>query len=194
LTAWVLSNQYEGENMNFDIDKAPPVEEELGEERRRIEEQIKTIKNRDTLITFLLILVTSIAIALVVYWSTGNTRYAAIAFSIFPIIGVVMSLAGLITVVGFRSNALRMIELRNDLIALNPVSEESLADVRKLGAKYAQVDIYRRKVADTGRSLVNGELAMFWAWDASTQAKTAKQRAYLESARGNMPASEAPST
>lgn len=180
--------------MNFNIDKAPPGVEALGEERKRIEEQIRSIKNRDTLITFILILVSSVAIGFAVYWSTGSTRYAAIAFSIFPIIGAVMSLAGLITVVGFRSNAQRLIELRNDLIALNPISDDSQADIGRLGDKYAQVDIYRRKVADAGRSPVNGELAMFWEWDASTQAKTAKQRAYLESARENVPAPEAPST
>lgn len=178
--------------MNFVIDKAPPGDEALREERGHINQQIRSIRNRDTVITFLLIVVSSIAIAFAVYWSTDSARDAAIAFSIFPVIGVILSLAGVITVVGFRSNAQRMIELKNDLIALNSVSEDSLDDVRNLSEKYVQVDIYRRKVADMERVLVNGELAMFWEWDASTQARTAKQRAYLESARNSQQASAAP--
>jgi|GEM_PF-5318481 len=171
--------------MNFVIDKAPPADEALREEREHISNQIKSIRNRDTVITFLLILLSSIGIAFAVYWSTNSVRDAAIAFSVFPVVGVIMSLAGVITVVGFRSNAQRMIELKNDLIAMNPVSEDSLDDVRNLSEKYVQVDIYRRKVDDMERPLVNGELAMFWEWDASTQARTAKQRAYLESARNS---------
>jgi hypothetical protein len=188
----------EGGNMNFTIDQTPPEEAELSKEREHIAVQIKRIQQRDTAITFLLILTTSIAASLAVYWSTNNIKYAAIAFSVFPVIGVIMSLAGLITTVGFRSNAMRMIELRNEMIALNPVSEDSRSDVDKLSDRYAQVDIYRRKVADLSRPVVNGELAMFWEWDASTQAKTAKQRAYLKSAsksaRKRIPASGAPTT
>ncbi|MEJ2761157.1 MAG: hypothetical protein P8126_06350 [Gammaproteobacteria bacterium] len=184
--------------MNFTIDQTPPEEAELSKEREHIAVQIKRIQQRDTAITFLLILTTSIAASLAVYWSTNNIKYAAIAFSVFPVIGVIMSLAGLITTVGFRSNAMRMIELRNEMIALNPVSEDSRSDVDKLSDRYAQVDIYRRKVADLSRPVVNGELAMFWEWDASTQAKTAKQRAYLKSAsksaRKRIPASGAPTT
>lgn len=188
----------EGGNMIFTIDQTPPEEAVLCKERENIATQIKRIRQRDTAITFLLILTTSIAASLAVYWSTNNIKYAAIAFSVFPVIGVIMSLAGLITTVGFRSNAMRMIELRNEMIALNPVSADSRGDVDKLSDRYAQVDIYRRKVTDLGRPVVNGELAMFWEWDASTQAKTAKQRAYLESARENtrerMSASGAPTT
>ena len=184
--------------MNFTIDQTPPEEAVLSEEREHIAAQIRRIQQRDTIITFLLILTTSIAASLAVYWSTDNIKYAAIAFSVFPVIGVIMSLAGLITTVGFRSNAMRMIELRNEMIALNPVSEDSCGDVNKLSDRYAQVDIYRRKVADLDRPVVNGELAMFWEWDASTQAKTAKQRAYLESARESarerIPASSASTT
>ena len=188
----------EGGDMNFTIDQTPPEEAVLSEEREHIAAPIRRIQQRDTIITFLLILTTSIAASLAVYWSTDNIKYAAIAFSVFPVIGVIMSLAGLITTVGFRSNAMRMIELRNEMIALNPVSEDSCGDVNKLSDRYAQVDIYRRKVADLDRPVVNGELAMFWEWDASTQAKTAKQRAYLESARESarerIPASSASTT
>ena len=137
----------EGGDMNFTIDQTPPEEAVLSEEREHIAAQIRRIQQRDTIITFLLILTTSIAASLAVYWSTDNIKYAAIAFSVFPVIGVIMSLAGLITTVGFRSNAMRMIELRNEMIALNPVSEDSCGDVNKLSDRYAQVDIYRRKVA-----------------------------------------------
>jgi Zn-dependent protease with chaperone function len=172
--------------MNFIIDRAPPTEDEILTERERLGKQIKRIKNQDTVITFILILISSIVLSFVTYSYTDNIKYAAIAFSIFPIIGLVMALVGLITAVGFRSNAMRMIEMRNERISLNPVSDESMGDVLRLSEKYVQVDIYRRKVADMGRSLVNGELALFWEWDASTQAKTAKQRAYLENARESM--------
>ena len=169
--------------MNFIIDRAPPTEEEVLNERERIGRQIKRINTQDTVITFTLILISSTVLSFVTFSYTDNVKYAAIAFSIFPIIGVVAALAGVITVVGFRSNALRMIELRNDLIALNSISGDSMGDVGNLSEKYVQVDIYRRKVADMERALVNGELALFWEWDASTQAKTAKQRAYLENAK-----------
>lgn len=177
--------------MNFIIDRAPPTEDEIQNERERIGKQIKRINTQDTVITFTLILVSSTVLSLVTFSYTNNVKFAAIAFSIFPIIGVVAALAGVITVVGFRSNAMRMIELRNELIALNPVSDDSMGDVRNLSEKYVQVDIYRRKVSDMGRSLVNGELALFWEWDASTQAKTAKQRAYLENAKESVDMSTA---
>ena len=178
--------------MNFIIDRAPPSDEELLIERERIGNQIKTINNQDTAITFALILISSTVFGLVTYWSTDSIKYAAIAFSIFPITGIVTTMAGLISMVGFRSNALRMIELKNELIALNPVSDDSMEDIRRLSKKYVQVDIYRRKVADMERRVVNGELAMFWEWDATTQARTAKQRAYLESARDSVQMSVAP--
>lgn len=178
--------------MNFTIEQTPPVAEALQADRGRIEQQIRSITQQDTLITFVLILLTSTAFGFAVFWSTDSIKYAAIAFSVFPVIGVIAALTGLIATVGFRSNALRMIELKNELIALNPVSDDSIGDIRRLSEKYVQVDIYRRKVEDQQRALVNGELAMFWEWDATTQARTAKQRAYLESARDSVQMSVAP--
>lgn len=39
------------------------------------------------------------------------------------------------------------------------------------------------KVRELGRDIVNGELAMFWEWDTSTQAKAAKARGYVNQAK-----------
>ena len=144
---------------------------------------MKRIRAHDTVITFVLILVTSAVVSAVVYWVTGNVKYAAISASFFPIIGVLLSMTGLITVAGFRSAVLRMGELNYDLIALNPISKDSQSDIEKLSKKYKQVESYLKKVQELDRELVNGELAMFWEWDASTEAKTARKRAMLEEAK-----------
>lgn len=171
--------------MEFTIDRKPPTSEAILAEQQRLNNAARRIKTRDTLITFVLILLTSGMVAMAVYWSTASLKYAAIAFSIFPVIGVVMGLAGLITVIGFRSNAMQVIELKNNLIALLPVDSGNEDSIRELCRKYPQVENYRRHVETMGRALVNGELAMFWEWDASTGAKSAKQRAYFNNSGGD---------
>ena len=89
----------------------------------------------------------------------------------------------MITAVGFRSAVLRMGELNYNLVALNPISNDSYSDVKKLAEKYKQVEAYLNKVKELDREVVNGELAMFWEWDASTEAKTARTRAMLGKAK-----------
>lgn len=165
--------------MDFSINRKPPTSEEILAEQQQLSNEARRIKTRDTLITFILILITSALVALAVYWSTDSIKYAAIAFSIFPVVGTIMGIAGLITVVGFRSNAMQVIELKNGLIALLPVDSGNEENIRELCRKYPQVENYRRQVENMGRALVNGELALFWEWDASTGAKQAKQRAYF---------------
>ncbi len=175
--------------MEFTIEREPPTSEEILAEQQRLNELTRRIRTRDTVITFILILITSAVFAMVVYWSTDNIKYAAVAFSVFPTIGVVLGMAGLITAVGFRSNAMQVIELKNSLVALMPVGSDNEDSIRDLCRKYPQVEVYRRRVENMGRALVNGELAMFWEWDASTGAKQAKQRAYLNDA-GNSPSTD----
>ena len=171
-----------GDTMKFDIDSMPPGVDEIDNERKQISSEMKRIRLHDTVITFVLILVTSAGVCAVVYWVTGNVKYAAIAASVFPVIGVLLGLTGLITVAGFRSAVARMGELNYDLVALNPISRDSQGDIEKLVRKYKQVDAYVNKVKEKGRDIVNGELAMFWEWDASTEAKTARKRAMLRKA------------
>lgn len=169
--------------MNFFIDEIPPDVDAIKEERNQLSAKLKSIRIHDTIITFILIIITSAALGAAVYWGTGNFKYAAIAASVFPIIGVILSFTGLITAVGFRSAVLRMGELNYNLVALNPISNDSYSDVKKLAEKYKQVEAYLNKVKELDREVVNGELAMFWEWDASTEAKTARTRAMLGKAK-----------
>lgn len=172
--------------MNFVIDGMPPDADAITEERNQISARIKSIHRHDTIVTFILILLTSAALGAAVYWGTDNVKYAAISASVFPIIGVIMSLTGLTTATGFRSAVVRMGELNYNLVALNPVSKESYNDIESLARKYKQVEEYINRVKNLGRDVVNGELAMFWEWDSSTQAKTARKRAMLEKAKGEV--------
>ena len=172
-----------GDVMNFIIDGTPPDTGAIMDERKQISAEMKRIRLHDTVITFVLILIMSAVISIAVYWTTENIKLAAISASIFPVIGIILSLTGLITVAGFRSAVLRMGELNYDLVALNPVSDESNDDIETLVKKYRQVENYVSSVRELGRDIVNGELAMFWEWDASTEAKTARKRAMLEKAK-----------
>lgn len=169
--------------MNFAIDGVPPDADTIKEEKTQIAAEVKRIRRHDTVITFILILMMSTVLSAAVYWATDNVKYAAIAASILPAIGVVMGITGLITVAGFRSAVIRMGELNYNLVALNPISSDSYSDIEKLAKKYKQVDAYLGRVKELGRDVVNGELAMFWEWDASTEAKTARKRAMLETAK-----------
>ena len=169
--------------MFFLIDKTPPTLEMIEDERRGLEQEIKRITGRDTIITFILILASSIATAVTVYWTTGQAAYAGIAASVFPILGAVLGLAGVIRTIGFRSSDTRLTDLRNALAALNPVSTEAGRDILSLSGRYPVVRSYQKQLESTGRVPVHGELAMYWEFDSSTQAKTARGREFLERAR-----------
>lgn len=170
--------------MKFHIDNVPPEPDEIARERARISADIKRLKQRDMAITFVLILLFSAGAAAAVYWATDNLPYAAIAGAVFPLVGAILALSGVVTAAGFRSQALALIELNHELIALLPISEDSRDEVAKLAHKYPKVQAYMGKVDAIPRELVNGELALFWEWDATTSAKGDRGRAFVEKARG----------
>jgi hypothetical protein len=79
---------------------------------------------------------------------------------------------------------MQMIELNHELIALVPISGDNRDEVQKLVKKYPKVQAYVAQVEAVPRELVNGELALFWEWDATTSAKHERGRDYVEKARG----------
>lgn len=162
--------------MKFTLGEEPPSADEIASERERIKAHIRLIKKHDLLVAFLLIVGSSVVLGLAVYWTTDNLRDAAIAASVFPLLGAALSLTGLVTAAGFRSTAVSLVELNNNLIALNPVSEADKNEIVKLSSRYDNVQAYCEKTKQQDRSLVNGELAMFWDWDSSTLAKQDKAR------------------
>ncbi|MBF8268801.1 MAG: hypothetical protein HW386_510 [Gammaproteobacteria bacterium] len=168
--------------MEFRIDLPPPLQDDIVRERDLLNTRIRQIRNRDLIVTSVLILMASIVIALAVYWLTNSLKYAAISAVIYPSLSVVLNVLGITTNTGFRSAALQLIELNNSLIALKPLSEDNI-DVRNLSAKYKEIAAYTNKVKEIGRDFINGELAMFWEWDSSTGAKTARARSYVNRAR-----------
>jgi hypothetical protein len=169
--------------MKFRIEDPPPAAAEIEAERARIGALTASIQQRDTIITFLLIVITSILMFLSVFWATDDIRYAGAAAAVFPVIGTVLAVTGLITVAGFRSAARQVLELKHQLIALTPISGGSEENVRDLGETYAAVREYTRQVEEQGRALVNGELSMFWEWDTSTLAKQDRRRELFDKAR-----------
>jgi len=171
--------------MEFRIDQSPPTQADIDKERELLTVGIGKIRNRDTIVTSVLVLLSSVVIAAVVYWITGNPKYAAIAAAIYPVISFIFHVLGITSNVGFRSAALRLIELNNSLIALKPLSKDN-TDVKTLSAKYKEITAYTNKVQAMGRDFINGELAMFWEWDSSTGAKTARARSYVNRARKSM--------
>lgn len=172
--------------MEFQIDQEPPALDAIEAARAVIEREMKRIRLRDNLITFVLIILTSIAIGFTVFWSTREIQYAVIAASVFPVVGGILGWAGLISAVGFRSAARQMIELKHGLVALQPISAANQATIDELGGKYPEVSGYVDKVVWIGRDLVNGELAIFSEWDASTKAKREKRRDFVEKARDSV--------
>lgn len=169
--------------MNVALESPPPSASTLETERQRITAEIRRISGRDTLITFILIILVSTASGMVVYWTTGNVAYAGSAAAVFPILGTVMTLLGITKVAGFRSAARQLTDLKNELISLNPVSPDSMKDVETLASRYPLIGDYQRQVVSSGRMPVNAELALYWDFDASTQAKTARGRDFLDRAR-----------
>lgn len=165
--------------MDFYINNEPPSAEVIAREREQLSQEIKHIKRIDTFISFVLIIISSIVVSFVVYSSMGSVKYAAISATIFPILATVLSLFGLTSIHGFRSSEMRLIGLNNSLIALSPVHKNN-KDIEELCNKYANVNAYRKKVGTINRELINAELAMFWEWDSSTEAKSARIRESLE--------------
>lgn len=175
--------------MKFSFDNPPPDADDIARERDRVSAQIRRIKRLDMMISMLVILVTTIVACLAVYYSTNSIRMAAITATIFPIVGIVLSLTGVISAAGFRSAARQLIELNHQMIELTPVSENAEPDVKKLASKYLMVDDYWTKTTEMGRELVNGELALFFGFDASTMGKHDKGKDYLTQARRSIGAS-----
>lgn len=171
--------------MEFRIDLPPPLQDDIAREREILSAKIRHIRKRDMIVTSILILAASIIIALAVYWLTDNLKYAAISAVVYPILSVVLNVLGITTNVGFRSVALQMIELNNNLIALKVIPGDN-TDLRNLSSKYKEIAAYADKVKEMGREFVNGELAMFWEWDSSTGAKTARARSYVNRAKKSM--------
>jgi len=169
--------------VNFNIDSKPPKQEVINHEISCISTDIKQLSARDTLITFILIALTSLVAGTVVFWTTGNYYYAGGAAAVFPILGTVFSVMGVTKSAGFRSAAIKLDELKNNLAALKPVSKNDLKDIEKLSSTHKIIEQYFNQIKDEDRPVVNGELAMFWEFDTSTMAKTAKGRDYLEKAR-----------
>ena len=172
--------------MYFTLDKAPPGSEILETERQIIADQIKRISGLDTLITFILIIISSLVIGLIVYWTTGQIVKAGLSATIFPILGLILTLSGITKGAGFRSAALKLTDLKNELISLAPVSKDSIKDIETLRSKYNLIESYQKQIERINRLPVNGELAMYWEFDASTLAKTARGRDYLERARDSV--------
>lgn len=175
--------------MKFTFDNPPPGEAEITRERERISDQIRRIKRLDVMISMLVILATTIVASLAVYYTTDSIRMAGITATIFPVVGILLSLTGVISAAGFRSAARQLIELNHQLIELTPISENAGPDVKKLAAKYLVVDDYWTKTTEMGRSLVNGELALFFGFDASTLGKMDKGKDYLTQAKRSISAS-----
>jgi len=172
--------------VNFNIDSKPPSQEVIDLEIKSISAEIKHLTARDTLITFILITLTSLVAGSVVFWTTGDYYYAGGAVTFFPVLGTVLSLIGVTKSSGFRSVDIKLGELKNSLAALNPVSNQDLKDIEKLCSTHKIVDGYYSRLKEEARTAVNGELAMFWEFDTSTMAKTAKGRDYLEKARNSV--------
>ena len=169
--------------MIFGIDQPPPTMELLEQERNILATEIRRITNRDTAITFLIIIISSIALGLAVYWHTVNLTYTGISVAVFPLLGTVLSLAGATKSTGFRSAANRINEYQNDLIGVSPVSAASVKDIDTLTARHKLVNEYQQKIAQQDRPTVNAELAMYWEFDSSTLANTARGRDLVNKAR-----------
>jgi len=169
--------------MNFNIEDGPPAPEAVEKERDIIAAEIKHLTARDTIITFLIIIVCSVLLGFVVFWYTGSTKYAGISVAVFPVLGTVLSFLGITKSTGFRSAANRISELHSDLIELSPVLEKSVKDVETLCKRHMLVYEYHEKILEQKRETVNGELAMFWEFDTSTLANTARGRDLLDKAK-----------
>ena len=169
--------------LEFSLEQTPPTVEMIEKERAKVRREMHGITKRDTIITFFLIILVSLLIGLIVYSATDNPMYAGISFAFLPLLAIILSFVGVTKAMGFRSAAIRLNDLKNDLIALNQVSEENFRDIERLCRQHRMVEAYQQAVIASGRSPINAELAMYWEFDSSTLAKTAKGRDFLEKAR-----------
>ena len=172
--------------MNFNIEEAPPSPDTLEKGRAVITKEIGRLTSRDTLVTFLIIIFCSILLGLVIFWYTDSIKYAGISVSIFPVLGTIFSLMGITKSIGFRSAANRLDELHSDVIQLSPVLDKSMEDIKALCTRHMLVFEYHEKTLEQNRKPVNGELAMFWEFDSSTQANTARGRDLLNKAKNTV--------
>lgn len=169
--------------MEFSLDQTPPTVEMIEEERNKVLQEMNSITKRDTIITFILIILVSLLIGMIVFSSTDNSMYAGLAVAFLPILAIIFSFTGVTQAMGFRSAAIRLNDLKNDIIALNHVSDENYRDIERLCRQHKMVDAYQQAVIASKRAPINAELAMYWEFDSSTLAKTAKGRDFLVKAR-----------
>jgi hypothetical protein len=169
--------------LEFSLEQTPPTVEMIEKERAEVLREMQSITKRDTIITFFLIILVSFLIGMIVYSATDNSMYAGIAVAFLPLLGIILSLIGVTQAMGFRSAAIRLNDLKNDLIALNQVSDDNSRDIEHLCKHHRMVYEYQQAVIASKRSPINAELAMYWAFDSSTLAKTAKGRDFLIKAR-----------
>jgi hypothetical protein len=169
--------------MNFTIDSAPPTLEILEQERNVLFNEIKRITVRDTLITFLIIIVSSLVLGLVIFWHTDNVRYTGISIAVFPVLGTILSLMDVTKSTGFRSAANNINELQNELIGISPIQNSSMKDIDTLTSRHKLVNEYHTKIEQQDRPAVNAELAMYWEFDSSTVANTARGRDLVNKAK-----------
>lgn len=169
--------------MEFNIESAPPAIEILEQERNLLQGEIKRLSTRDTVITFVLMVLSSGVLGLIVFWQSNNLTYTGIAIALFPILGTLLSLLGITKSTGFRSAANRINELQNELIAVSPIPNTGFKDLETLCGRHKLIKTYHEKVEAMDRPTVNAELAMYWEFDASTMANTARGRDMVQKAK-----------
>lgn len=169
--------------MNFNIEDTPPTLEILEQERNLLADEIKHLTFRDTLFTFFIIIIGSIVLGLIIFWQTASVRYTGISVAVFPVLGTILSLMGVTKSTGFRSIANNIAELHNDLIAINPIPNASMKDIDTLTSRHKLVNEYQANVIKQDRPTVNAELAMYWEFDSSTMANTARGRDLVNKAK-----------
>lgn len=169
--------------LDFSLEQTPPTVDMIEQERAEVLREMNSIIKRDTIITFFLIILVSVLIGLIVYSSTDNAMYAGMAVAFLPLLAIILSFVGITQAMGFRSAAIRLNDLKNDLIALNQVSDDNFRDIERLCRQHRMVDAYQQAVIASNRSPINAELAMYWEFDSSTLAKTAKGRDFLVKAK-----------
>ncbi len=172
--------------MNFNIEENPPEPDILEQERNVFNAGIKRLTTRDTLLTFVIIVCSSIVLGLIMYWYTDNIKFAGISVAIFPVLGTILSFMGVTKSIGFRSSANQIDELHNELIGVSEVSDKNKEDVNTLSTRHMLVYEYYEKIKQQGREAVNAELAMFWEFDSSTMANTARGRVLLDKAKDSV--------
>ena len=169
--------------MNFNIDAAPPGQDILEQERKLLSSEINRLTLRDTMLTFFIIIICSAILGLIIFWQTDNLKYTGISIAVFPVIGTILSLLGITKSTGFRSAANRITEFQNELIELSPVPNSSRKDIDTLTKRHILVNEYHEKIVALDRETTNAELAMFWEFDSSTMANTARGRDLVNKAK-----------